>query len=89
MGVSLPFHAYFFIVAVSSMGMVIPSSPGNIGVYHAIAMGAIMLFMVNKDTALAIAILANIFDLIPSIILGTLVLLKENLTWTKIYQKFD
>lgn len=87
MGVSLPLYAYLFIVSASTIGMVIPSSPGNIGVYHAVAMGSIMVFMVDKDTALAIAIIVYAFDLIPNIIFGTVVLLKENISVLKIYRK--
>ena len=87
LNVNLPLYAYLFVISVSAIGMVIPSSPANMGVYHAIATGAIMLFMVPKDTAFAIAVIANAFDVIPSIIFGTIILLKKHISLITLYRK--
>ena len=87
LNINIPLYAYFFIISVSAIGMVIPSSPANIGVYHAIATGAIMLFMVNKDTAFTIAVIANAFDVLPSIIFGAFILLRKNIALLGFYRK--
>lgn len=79
-GIHLPIYAYLFIVSAASIGMVIPSTSANIGVYDAVVMSAIVIFMVNKDTALAIAAIAHAFDIIPSVILGMIFLIKRHLS---------
>lgn len=68
--IEVPFYAYLFIVSAGTFGMIIPSTSANVGVYHAVAMGALMLFMVPKAEALSFAILAHAFDFFPAIILG-------------------
>lgn len=70
LNITLPYYAYFFIVSAGTFGMVIPSTSGNIGVYHAVAVGALMLFMVPKENALTFAIIAHAIDFFPSIIIG-------------------
>ncbi len=74
LGIEIPPYAYLFLVSAGTFGMVIPSTSANIGVYHAIAMGALMLFMVPKEQALSFAIIAHAFDFFPAIILGGLTL---------------
>ena len=63
--ISIPYYAYFFVVSAGTFGMVIPSTSANVGVYHAVAMGALMVFMVEKDQALSFAIIAHAFDFSP------------------------
>lgn len=69
-GITIPVYAYFFVVSAGALGMVIPSVPGNIGVYHAVAAGSLMLFGVQKEAALSYAIVAHAYDFILIIILG-------------------
>jgi uncharacterized protein (TIRG00374 family) len=70
--ISIPFYAYFFVVSAGALGMIIPSAPGGVGVYHAVATVSLMMFMVGKESALAIAIILNAFDIIPNLILGVI-----------------
>lgn len=70
LNISVPFYAYLFIVSAGTMGMIIPSTSANIGVYHAVAMGALMIFMVPDIQALAFAIIAHAFDFFPAVLLG-------------------
>jgi len=53
--------------------MIIPSTSASVGVYHAVAMGALMVFMVPKTEALTFAIIAHAFDFLPSVILGAVI----------------
>lgn len=73
LNITIPLYAYFFIVSAGTFGMIIPSTSANVGVYHAVAMGALMLFMVPKEQALSFAILAHAFDFFPSLFLGGIV----------------
>ena len=86
-GIILPFYAYIFIVSVGALGMVIPSSPANVGVYHAVAMGAVMLFMVDKETALTYAIISHAADLIPNVMFGLFVSIDRSLPVGSLYRK--
>lgn len=70
LSVTLPFYAYFFIIAAGVLGMVIPSTSGGIGVYHAIATGSLLVFGVEPATALTFSIISHSIDFFPGIILG-------------------
>jgi uncharacterized protein (TIRG00374 family) len=79
LGIQIPYFAYFFVIAAGVFGMVIPSTSGGIGVYHAIATAALVLFNVSSEKALAYSVIAHAFDFFPSIILGVVLLFKENI----------
>jgi hypothetical protein len=49
--------AIMFAVVVTTMGMLIPSSPGYIGVFHYLTVVSLSSFGISKDTALALALL--------------------------------
>jgi glycosyltransferase 2 family protein len=77
LGVILPIHAYFFLITAGVFGMVIPSTSGGIGVYHAISTAALLLFNVPPEKALAFALISHAFDFFPSILMGVILFLKE------------
>jgi uncharacterized protein (TIRG00374 family) len=81
LNVSLPFYGYFFLVAVGVLGLIIPSTSGGIGVFHAIATAALVLMGVQPDKALAYAIIAHAFDFIPNIIIGLAVTIIEGISF--------
>ena len=80
LNVYLPFYGYFFVVAVGVLGLVIPSTSGGIGVFHAIATGALILLGIPPDKALTYAIIAHAFDFVPNVIIGLAVFAYEGLT---------
>lgn len=49
--------AIMFAVVVTTMGMLIPSSPGYIGVFHYLTVVSLSTFGIQKDAALALALL--------------------------------
>lgn len=49
--------AVMFAVVVTTMGMLIPSSPGYIGVFHYLTVVSLSTLGIQKDTALALALL--------------------------------
>lgn len=71
LGINIPAYAYLFIVSAGTFGMIIPSTSANVGVYHAVAMGAMMIFMVPREQALGFAVIAHAVDFIPNIVLGS------------------
>lgn len=80
LNINLPFYAYFFIISFGALGMIIPSSPGNVGVYHAVSMSSLMLFGVEKEVALSYAIISHALDIFPSYILGLITLTHSNIS---------
>jgi uncharacterized protein (TIRG00374 family) len=62
LGVQPTFAALLFLIAVTSTGQAVPSSPGYVGVYHAAASFALGQFGVDPTTALGIAIITHAFS---------------------------
>jgi len=55
--INIQIVATMFAVVVTTMGMLIPSSPGYIGVFHYLTVVSLSPFGILKDTALAFALL--------------------------------
>ncbi len=84
--VLLAFHlklslgASFFILAVQSFGVMIPSSPGFIGTFHAASILAMTAFGVGREVALSASIVMHLLFFIPVTVVGLIYLWVENLT---------
>ena len=52
-------------LAVTNLGILIPSTPGYIGPFHYFCMQSLMLFGVDRETALGYAIMAHLLSYIP------------------------
>lgn len=71
LNINLPYYGYLFLISMAAFGMILPASPGNIGVYHGIVMAAILIFIPNEnEKALSFAIISHAFDLIPAVLFG-------------------
>src|SRR5262249_43223432 len=66
--------ALLFVVVLTSSGQAIPSSPGYVGVYHAAATFALVLFGVEQATALGIAVLTHAFSYGGLVVVGLIAL---------------
>lgn len=76
-----PFLAAPFLVCVLGLGMAIPSSPGAVGVYHAIARyGLTIPFGVPAEEAVTAAFAIHAFQYILVAVLGLIGLAQESLT---------
>ena len=71
LSIDIPYYAYFFIVSAGVLGMVIPSTSANIGVYHAVATGSLLVFGGPSGIALTFAIIVHAMDFIPNVTLGS------------------
>ncbi len=63
------------VFALSSLGMLLPSSPGAVGVYEAVMLTALTAYNVPRDLALAVALFAHMAQFIPVTVTGGLVFL--------------
>ena len=70
-----------FLVCVVGLGMAVPSSPGAVGVFHAIARyGLTEPFGVADDRAVAFAIVAHAFQYLIMCFLGLVGLARESIS---------
>jgi uncharacterized protein (TIRG00374 family) len=76
----LPLTAAFFILVVQILGVVIPSSPGFIGTYHAAVVAGLAVFEVAPELALSIAIMMHAAFFFPFILVGLVFLWRESLS---------
>lgn len=82
MGMNLPSYASPIILAVSNLGMMIPSSPGAVGTFEFFAAKSTTLFTGNPASSLSYAILVHALWVIPLTILGLVYMMKENVSFS-------
>jgi uncharacterized protein (TIRG00374 family) len=76
----LPTLSAFFILFVQTVGVMIPSSPGFIGTYHASVIAGLGYFGVAQDLALSVAISMHAVFFFPCIGVGFIFLWSESLS---------
>jgi len=74
-GLDVPWTGPALVLALTNLGMTIPSAPGYVGVYHIIATAAMTPFGVSSDAAAAYAIAAHALAFGSFLLVGALVLL--------------
>ena len=81
----LPFSAALFVMSATSLGMVVPSSPGYIGVFHAIAIESLVnVFDVPRDPAASFALVLHAILYLVPIVIAALFLWRERRTWRQV-----
>ena len=75
LGIRLPLGAAIFILAVTNLGIMIPSSPGNVGTMQFFCVKALSLYAIAKDQALAYSLVLHAEMLIPITVLGVIFLM--------------
>ena len=73
--------AGYLTLAIVNFGLLIPSSPGNVGVYQYMTILALGLFSVPHDTALALSIVVHACQYVPTTLIGVAILLRESIGW--------
>ena len=81
-GLDLPPSAALFITAATSLAMIIPSSPGYIGVFHAIAIESLVnVFGADRDRAASYAQVQHAIFYLTPILIGGAYLWRRRHTW--------
>ncbi len=78
-GVTLPFVYAPFVCALLNMGLVVPSSPGYIGVYQFLLVYLLAIFGIPKTEAFAVSLFFHASWYIPYNVLGFIFIIKEHL----------
>lgn len=74
--------AALFILAMSALSMVIPSSPGFVGVYHAVLVESLVsVYDAPRGAAVSFAILTHLVMFLPPVLFGVAYLIKEQRIW--------
>jgi uncharacterized protein (TIRG00374 family) len=74
LGVEPGLPALLFLIVLTSSGQAVPSSPGYVGVYHALASFALTSFGVDPATAIGIAVITHAFSYGPLVVVGLVAL---------------
>lgn len=82
--ISIPSYGPFFVVSIINLGLIIPSSPGYIGVYQFLCVISLSTFAVEKETALGFSIIYQALWFLPLTFLGLVFLWKENLSLARL-----
>ncbi len=78
MGMRLPVWTIFFMSFIVSVGIMIPSSPGFVGVLEGACVVGLSVLGVPAPQALAFGILYHLVHLVPLVILGTIFAVREH-----------
>jgi uncharacterized protein (TIRG00374 family) len=65
LGFSIAAQAYLLLVALITLGVIIPTLPGQIGTTEFLVVGGLSVFAVDKEQALAFVILLRLVRLLP------------------------
>lgn len=86
---SAPFVAGLAVNSVSALGMTVPSSPGNLGVFHLTASAAANLFVGDYDVSLGYAIVAHAIVYIVYTVIGLISMAQQNLTYSELQRRIS
>lgn len=82
--IHLPFTASLFILVFLVFAVMVPSSPGYIGTYHAASMYGLMAFSLPKEQALSVAIVLHAVAFFPVIIYGFFFIWRDRISFSSI-----
>lgn len=83
-GFQLGLDASYVLLVVVSISILVPSSPGFVGVYHAGAVWAMMSYGIAKEDALSCALVLHAAQYIVVTVMGFYFLKKEHLSLRKL-----
>lgn len=79
-GFDLSLEASFFLLVVVSVSILVPSSPGFVGVYHAGTVLTLTQYGIGREDALSFALVLHAAQYIPVTLMGFYFLKKEHLS---------
>jgi uncharacterized protein (TIRG00374 family) len=80
--ISAPVWASLVVLVVTQVGVAaIPSAPGQVGVFHYLAVLSLSLFGVGREEALAYGIVLHLAIYAPIALFGAVSLWRENVPW--------
>lgn len=85
-----PFVAGLAVSSVTALGMTVPSSPGYIGVFEALARETMVIFFgMEEATALSYALVSHAIVYVVLTLLGLVSMVQQNLTYSEIQKRIS
>jgi uncharacterized protein (TIRG00374 family) len=82
-GVRVPLGAILFIMPILVLGVAVPT-PGGAGSYHGAMKVGLLLYAVGETQAASAAIVAHLIILVPTILLGMVLIWTEKISWREV-----
>lgn len=74
----------FFMTALVNLGLLVPALPGNVGTYEALIVAALAFFRVDKELAVAFALIFHVGQLLTTLVVGLLAFWAQNLSLSEL-----
>lgn len=85
-GLQLTYAAPVFVMVALALSMVVPSSSGYIGVYHAVAIETLTgVFAVDRDAAAGFALVSHALFYVIPVVLGMAYLWSRRELWSQVF----
>jgi hypothetical protein len=84
MGLRLPFTAAMAVLCLTSLGMVVPSSPGYLGVFEYLTVVSLALFGVSREVALGYALVLHALAYLVPAVLGGIAISMEGYSYARL-----
>ncbi|MFQ5900222.1 MAG: lysylphosphatidylglycerol synthase transmembrane domain-containing protein [Thermodesulfobacteriota bacterium] len=81
---NIPLGAGFVVLVITTISILVPSSPGYVGTYHYLCMLSLSLFAIPESPALGYAIVIHAISMFPAALVGAAFALKEGVNISKI-----
>ena len=85
----LPWSTSLIVLVVTTIGIVVPSSPGYVGTYHWLCQISLAMFGVPAGPALSFAILTHGVNFLPVLIVGLILAYYEGVEIFRVQDKAD
>jgi hypothetical protein len=82
--IRLPFAAGVLVQVAAALAVTVAASPGQVGVFHLIAVSVLKLYLVDPNQALAFAFVLHGLTYVLLMLLGIGSMWREGLDWSKI-----
>ncbi len=69
-----------FMTAIVNLGLLVPALPGNVGTYEALCVAAMAFFRVDKELAVAFALIFHVGQLITTLVVGLFAFWSQNMS---------
>jgi hypothetical protein len=87
-GLDVSYTTPLFVMVAVALSMVVPSSPGYIGVYHAVAIETLTnVFSVDRDAAAAFALVSHAMIYLIPTVLGLAYLWNQPEVWRSVFSR--
>ena len=73
-----------FMTAIVNLGLLVPALPGNVGTYEALCIAVMAFFRVDKELAVAFALIFHVGQIITTLIVGIIAFWSQNLSLSEI-----